>query len=88
MNSDADEERQRLKRQRVRSLAIATLMGATMLAGPLMSDARADGAASTASAQQLRQLRAGDIIGLFGLNELSPRPGKLRACPGRIRSGA
>jgi len=33
----------------VRSLAIATLMGATMLAGPLMSDARADGAASTAT---------------------------------------
>jgi periplasmic protein CpxP/Spy len=32
----------------VRSLAIATLMGATMLAGPLMSDARADGATSTA----------------------------------------
>ncbi len=32
----------------VRSLAIATLMGATMLAGPLMSDARADGATSIA----------------------------------------
>ena len=32
----------------VRSLAIATLMGATMLAGPLMFDARADGATSTA----------------------------------------
>ncbi len=40
----------------VRSLAIATLMGATMLAAPLMSDARADGA--TSIALQLAQATA------------------------------